>query len=69
MELNYKPDKTIQSILNTIFKHMDEIHESVLLSHMERNQDQEKTDDFIKQQELNNKVIINKLDNILKAIT
>ena len=48
---------------------MDETHEYILLSHRERKEDHEQINEFIKQQELNNNIIINKLDNILKAIT
>jgi len=73
-----KPDTTnnnintqgeITIILNNLFKQMDETHEYILLSHRERKEDHEQINEFIKQQELNNNIIINKLDNILKAIT
>ena len=66
---NNKTMEDIEPILNNIYKQMDETHENVLLSHRARKEDHEQITEFIKQQELKNKIIINKLDNILKAIT
>lgn len=81
-EINLKLDKTptannsnnniqeeITTILNNLFKQMDETHEYIILSHRERKQDHEQTNEFIKQQELNNTIIINKLDRIINAVT
>ena len=66
---NNKTQEDIEPILNNIYKQMDETHENVLLSHRARKEDHEQITEFIKQQELKNKIIINKLDNFLKAIT
>ena len=48
---------------------MDETHVHILSIHRARKGDHEQITEFIKQQELKNNIIINKLDNILKAIT
>ena len=66
---NNKTREEIEPILNNIYKQMDETHVHILSIHRARKGDHEQITEFIKQQELKNNIIINKLDNILKAIT
>ena len=59
----------IKDVLTNIYKQLDEANENILLAHRERKEAEHNIDEFIKQQRLQNKIILTKIENVIKAIT